>query len=641
MEKSLTQMNSSLKVLIVEDSEADAELLLHALRKAGFNPTARRVERPVEMQAALRQDYWDVIISDYVLPQFSGLEALKILQATGQDVPFIILSGKIGEEVAVDALKAGAHDYLLKDRMTRIGAAVERELREAAARRQRRQAEAALRESEDRYRRLVESSPEATFICAAGHFVYVNPSAVKLFGAQSPIDLIGKQYLDFIDLNFRDLVTEHLRQTLAGVEGPLLEHRIRKADGSSLLVESVARSITYHREQAVQIICRDITSRKMLEEQMHQGQKMDAVARLAGGVANDFNNLLAVIVGYAGLIRSALPTDDKLQNDVDQITRSADRAFALTQELATLSRKQTIRPAPLNLNSVIAKNEALMIGLLGDKIELQTSLTSDLALINADPGQIEHMLINLAVRARDAMPQGGQLLFQTGNVTADDKRRLPLNEVRAGEFICLTVSDSGPSVPPEAQAHVFEPFFSGTSAQPGRGLALATVYATVRQHGGHIAYSSVEGSGSTFKIYLPRAAAPVAASKSAGSILLVEDEESLREFGRVVLRRAGYEVIEAADGTEAMSIVEQARPSLSLIFTDVIMPSMSGPEMARRLKPIYPATPVLYTSGYTRSVVIENGSQSPEFEFIQKPYTSQELLQRLQTMLAASRRVAE
>src|SRR4051812_15842950 len=192
-------MSAGLKVLVVEDSEHDAELLLHELGKAGYKPSARRVDNAVDMEAALVQGNWDLIISDYVLPQFSGLEALKIIQRKGLDIPFIIVSGKIGEEVAVEALKAGANDYLLKDRLTRLGPAIERELREAAARRQRREAEMALRESEERYRRLVESSPEATFICAAGHFVYVNPAAVNLFGARTPVDLIGKPYLDFID----------------------------------------------------------------------------------------------------------------------------------------------------------------------------------------------------------------------------------------------------------------------------------------------------------------------------------------------------------------------------------------------------------------------------------------------------------
>jgi PAS domain S-box-containing protein len=630
-------MSAPLKVLVVEDSETDAELLLHALARNGYKPTARRVDNLTDLEAAISQDHWDLIIADYVLPQFSGLEALKVVQRKGLDIPFLIVSGKIGEEVAVEALKAGAHDYLLKDRLTRLGPAIDRELREAAARRQRRQADLALRESEERYRRLVESSPEATFICAAGHFVYVNPACVQLFGAHSPIDLIGKPYLDLVDPNYRDLVTEHLRLTLQGADGPLMEQRILRLDGTSVLVEVIARSISYHREKAVQIICRDISVRKSAEEQVQHGERMDAVARLAGGVANDFNNLLAVITGYAGLIKSALAPEDRLQNDVEQITRSADRAFALTQELLALSRKQAMRVAPMNLNAMLTKHQGLLARVLGEKIELHTNLAPDLSLMNGDEAQIENMLMNLAVRARDTMSEGGRLVFQTRNLTLEDKMRLPLNELRAGDFICLTVADNGPGVPKEAQGHVFEPFYLSSAARAGAGLALATVYATVKQHGGHISYSGQEGAGSTFRIFFPRLPAPTLArtADSNGTILLVEDEDPLREFGRVVLRRAGYQVIEACDGPEAILRCEQDKPPISLIFTDVIMPAMSGPELARRLQKSYPGVPVLYTSGYTRSVVVENGLQSPEFEFLQKPYTSQELLHRLQQILAA------
>lgn len=632
-------MTAALKVLVVEDSENDAELLLHALVRAGYKPTARRVENAGQMEAAITQDTWDMIISDYVLPQFSGMEALKIVQRKGLDIPFIIVSGKIGEEVAVEALKAGAHDYLLKDRLVRLGAAIDRELREAAARRQRRQAEQALRESEERYRRLVESSPEATFIIAAGHFVYVNPAGLKLFGAQSPIDLIGKPYLDLIDPSFRDLVAEHMRLTLAGADGPLMEQRILRMDGKSVLVEVIARGISYHREQAVQVICRDITARKSAEEQVQHGERMDAVARLAGGVANDFNNLLAVITGYTGLIRSSLPQNDKLQGDLDQISHSADRAYALTQELATLSRKQALRSAPLNVNTLLVKNQGLLMRLVGEKIELHTNLAPDLALIQGDVGQIENLLMNLAVRARDTMPGGGRLVIQTRNLTQEDKRALPINELRAGDFICVVVSDNGPGVPKEAQGHVFEPFFTSNGPRASGGLALATVYATVKQHGGHISYQSQEGAGSTFRIYFPRIPAPASARPRLvnGTILLVEDEDPLREFGRVILNRAGYQVLEASDGPEALAICENEKPNLNLIFTDVIMPVMSGPELTRRLSKNYPDVPVLYTSGYTRSVVVENGSQTPDFEFLQKPYTSQELLHRLQLILTTSR----
>jgi two-component system cell cycle sensor histidine kinase/response regulator CckA len=632
-------MSTGLKVLVVEDSENDAELLLHELAKAGYKPTARRVDTAAEMEAALGQDAWDLIISDYVLPQFSGLEALKILRRRSLDIPFIVVSGKIGEEVAVEALKAGAHDYLLKDRLTRLPSAIERELREAAQRRKRREADQALRESEERYRRLVESSPEATCICAAGHFVYVNPACVKLFGAQSPLDLLGKPFLDLVDANYRDLVAEYLRQAAAGSDGPLMEQRIQRFDNSLVLVEMVARSISYHREQAVQIICRDITARKFMEEQLNHGERMDAISRMAGGVANDFNNLLAVITGYAGLIRSSLQPGDKLAEDVEQITRSADRAYALTQELMALSRKQALRLAPMNLNALLSKNEGLIARVVGEKIELHVNLAADLGLMHGDTAQMENMLMNLSVRARDSMPNGGRLVFQTHNLTQDDKKQLPLNELRAGDYICLLVADTGAGIPEEAQAHVFEPFYTGNNARSGSGLALATVYATVKQHGGHISYNSQEGSGSTFRIYLPRLpiAAPIKNNSVAGTILLVEDEEPLREFGRVVLRRAGYHVIDAADGSLALALCEQQKPSINLIFTDVIMPTMSGPEMTRRLGRIYPGVPVLYTSGYSRSVVTENGADSGDFEFLQKPYTSQELLVRLEQILASHR----
>jgi nitrogen-specific signal transduction histidine kinase/ActR/RegA family two-component response regulator len=397
----------------------------------------------------------------------------------------------------------------------------------------------------------------------------------------------------------------------------------------------IARAVSYHREQAVQIICRDVTARKFMEDQINHGERMDAIGRMAGGVANDFNNLLAVITGYSGLIRSSLQPGDKLIDDVEQITRSADRAFALTQELMALGRKQAIRPTPMNLNTTLTKSEGLITRVVGEKIELHINLAQDLGLIHGDQAQMENMLMNLSVRARDSMPGGGRLVFQTRNLTQEDKKLLPLNELRAGDYICLLVADTGKGVPEEAQAHVFEPFFAGSNARSGTGLALATVYATVKQHGGHISYNSQEGSGSTFRIYLPRIPVnTVMKPAPAGrTILVVEDEEPLREFARVVLRRAGYHVIAAADGAQAIELCEHDRPALNLIFTDVIMPSMSGPEMTRRLAKDYPTVPVLYTSGYTRTVVVENGLQSSEFEFLQKPYTSQELLVRLDQIL--------
>ncbi|MDX1953279.1 MAG: response regulator [Verrucomicrobiota bacterium] len=636
-------MSVPLKLLIIEDSKDDTELLIHALQRAGYKAAYTRVESAAQLQHALSEQ-WDLIISDYVLPQFSGLAALAMTQQTGHDVPFIIVSGKIGEETAVEALKAGAHDYLLKDRLTRLGPAIDRELREAALRRRKKQADLALRESEERYRRLVESSPEATFICCDGKFVYVNPAAVQLFGAQSPLDLVGKSFLEFIDPNYRDLVTEHLRQTMSGTDGPLLEERILRLDGTILTVEAIARAITYHGENAAQIICRDVTSRKRLEEQLQHTQRMESIGRFAGGVANDFNNLLTVIVGYAGLIKSALPPGDKLVTDVGQITSSAERAFSLTQQLMALSRKQTILLAPMDLNGLVAQSRSLLARLLGEKVQLLTYLGPELGSVNADASQMENVLIHLTVRARNAMPEGGKLVLETHNVTLPPEKAAMIGNLAAGDYVALSMTDSGYGLTDEARLHVFEPFYDHTEVGPGTGLGLATVYAMVRQHGGHISCSSEMGRGSTFRIYLPRIETPKRALPPARSgqpttdseptILVAEDEESLREFAQLVLRRSGFKVITAKNGEEAWQIIESRKFPIRLLFSDVIMPRMSGPDLAKKIQATMPELPVLFTSGYTRNVALENGIEDSKLEFLQKPYTADELIQKIRAMLA-------
>ncbi|HEV8542754.1 MAG TPA: response regulator, partial [Verrucomicrobiae bacterium] len=323
-------MKNSLKVLLVEDSKNDADLLLHALKQAGYQPTLSVVQNASGMRAQLEKQSWDLVISDYVIPGFGGLEALEVLKESGSDTPFIIVSGKIGEDVATEALQAGANDYLLKDRLTRLGPAIQRALKEASHRRQRNQAEHALRESEERYRRLVESCPEAMFICSGGKIAFANPAAVSILGADSPVALIGKAFLDFVDANYRDLVEEHLRQSMEGIDGPLLEEKLTRLDGSPILVESIVRRIQYHGEPATQLLCRDVSSRKLLEQQLLNAEKMEAIARLAGGVANDFNNLLTVITGYSGLIRSGLGSDHPLQKDLQQVIQSTERAIGLT-----------------------------------------------------------------------------------------------------------------------------------------------------------------------------------------------------------------------------------------------------------------------------------------------------------------------
>ena len=636
-----------LKVLVVEDSSDDAELLLRALKQAGYDPSYALVQNAQGMRAQLRKMEWDMVISDYVIPGFGGIAALKVLRDSGHDIPFIIVSGKIGEDVAVEALHSGANDYLLKDRLTRLGPAIDRVLKEAAQKRKRAQAEQALRESEERYRRLVESCPDAMFIASDNKVVFANPAAITLLGAQSPVDLIGKSFLDFVDRNFRDLVEEHLRQALEGLDGPLLEQKMVRPDGNAVLVEAIARRIQYHGDPAVQVICRDISTRKHLEQQLLNANKMEAIARLAGGVANDFNNLLTVITGYTGLIRSGLDPEHPLQKDLQQVIQSTERAIGLTNQLLAISRKDVAAPEALNLNSVVDQILPLLRRLLGDSIEPVAKLADSPCSIRADRGQIETLIINLAVHARDSMLHGGTFALKTENLTLNKALHNNVH-LRAGDYVLLTLSDTGLGLSQEYQEHLFEPFFG--SSQPGKntGLGLATVYAIVKQHGGQISCTSEVGKGSTFRIFLPacKALAPqatvpirnVSPSDRPGVILLAEDEEILREFANLILRKHGFHVLTARDGIEALKIAEQHNGQLDLLFTDVVMPRMGGAELFRRFTEQHPNTPVIFTSGYPRSILVESGLEDNDnYQFLQKPYTTQTLLEIIRGVIAAQR----
>ena len=640
-------MKIPLKILVVEDSRDDAELLLHALRQAGYEPTYSLVQNAKGLRSELARQHWDLIISDYVIPGFGGLAALKVLQESGLDTPFIIVSGKIGEDVAVEALHSGANDYLLKDRLTRLGPAIDRALKEASQKRKRTQAEQALRESEERYRRLVESCPDAMFITSDGTIVFANPAAVSLIGASSPVDLIGKSLLDFIDSNFRDLVEEHLRQALEGLDGPLLEEKMVRTDGSAVLVEAIARRISYHGDPAVQVLCRDISSRKHFELQLLNSQKMEAIARLAGGVANDFNNLLTVITGYSGLIRSGLSADHPLQKDIQQVIQSTERAIGLTNQLLAISRKDVAAPEVLNLNIIMEQMQPLVRRLMGDNIETKVRICEMPCHIRADRGQLETLIINLAVHARDSMLHGGSLTLSSECV----RLAKPLHNqvhLRAGEYVLLTISDTGLGLTEEYQEHLFEPFFGTTQPGKNTGLGLATVYAIVKQHGGQISCVSEVGKGSVFKIYFPASkliarepAQPGRQLRPNGKppvILLAEDEEVLREFANLILRKHGFHVLTARDGVEALKIAEQYNGELDLLFTDVVMPRMGGTDLYKRFTEKHPNTPVIFTSGYPRTILTESGlDERRDYEFLQKPYTTQTLVEKIRDVISTQR----
>jgi PAS domain S-box-containing protein len=887
-------MSRPLRVLIVEDSEDDARLLADALRRGGYPPTWRRVETAPAMTDALTGEPWDLVIADYRLPAFSGPAALALVKESGIDVPFIVVSGTIGEVEAVTALKAGAHDFLLKDNLARLVPAVERELREAENRRRGAVAEAGLRRSEERYRGLMEGLPvgvyrttpdgivleansamatllgypgpeallgrnvaglytdpadrdhwraaverdggpalehtvrradgqviwvrdtgravrderglvrwydgvleditarkqaeadlarrQAELEALVAHspdsitrydrdlrFTFVSPAAERASGEPSggrigkrPTEVdpgqetarrwerlvaevfatgkehaaewecrderkkwvhvhlvpetdadgavgsalvIGRditplkraqQHLESQEAYFRGLI-EHATDMIAILDAdgviryaspsvhrtlgylppavvgwsvfgfvhpddvsrlqPLLEklvanpalpvraeHRVRHADGSWHTLESSGTNLLADPAVGgVVVNARDVTERVALEEQLQQAQKLEAVGRLAGGVAHDFNNLLTVIQANGEFLLNQLPDTDPRRTDVEEIRDAAQRGAVLTRQLLAFSRRQVVQPRVLELNVVVADMTRMFGRLLGEDIDLKLDLDPAVGQVLEDAGQLEQVLLNLSVNARDAMPGGGRLTIAT-RVEELDAEAAGRLDLPSGRYAQLSVTDTGTGIEPAVMARMFEPFF--TTKARGTGLGLATVYGIVQQAGGHIGAVSTPGQGATFTIRLPETTAAgtagtrpdPAAALPLGSetVLLVEDEAPVRSATRRALERCGYHVLEAESGDRAVQIAESFGGHIGLVITDVVMPRMSGPTVAQRVVALRPGTPVLYATGYGHDAVAERGGLEPGVWLLEKPFSGDGLARKVREILDAS-----
>jgi signal transduction histidine kinase/ActR/RegA family two-component response regulator len=389
----------------------------------------------------------------------------------------------------------------------------------------------------------------------------------------------------------------------------------------------------------------DITERRQLEEQLRQAQKMEAVGRLAGGVAHDFNNLLTAITGYTDMVREDLDPGDPHRADLDEVRGAADRAAALTRQLLAFSRRQVLQPQVLDLNEVVRGLEKLLRRIIGEDVILDARLTPDLPGVRADPGQIEQVIVNLAVNSRDAMPGGGRLTIETSQVSLDQEYADSHPGVRPGRYVLVAVTDTGQGMDQETQLHAFEPFFTTKTSGKGTGLGLATVYGIVRQSEGHVAAYSEVGVGTTMKVYLPEvegAAESLAphvtetpAPSGAETVLLVEDEEGVAKLARKVLERQGYTVLRARDGAEAVAL-GQAHPGLiDLLVTDVVMPGMGGPEAADLLRRLRPALRILFMSGYADQAVTGHRILDPSVPYLQKPFTPEALARKVRDVLDA------
>jgi two-component system, cell cycle sensor histidine kinase and response regulator CckA len=395
------------------------------------------------------------------------------------------------------------------------------------------------------------------------------------------------------------------------------------------------------------VVAQDISERHLLEQQLRQAQKMEAVGRLAGGVAHDFNNLLMVIKGHTELLMSGLPAGDRVARKIAQIDRAADRATSLTKQLLAFSRMQVLQPRVMNLNAIVEDMGKLLPRLIGEDIELNIRMAADLGSIRADASQMEQIIMNLAVNARDAMPNGGRLFIETSNADLDDAYNVTHPIVQAGRYVSLAVSDTGIGMDAETQAHIFEPFFTTKEAGKGTGLGLATVYGVVKQSGGFIWVYSEVGKGTSFKIYLPRVdqveekgSAPNAAGEAprgAETILLAEDEQDVREVAREFLESAGYTVVEARDGNEALRVAGDRNRGIDLLVTDMVMPGMTGRELAQRIQALRPALPAIFMSGYSEQTAAENAQSNGSIYLLTKPFSRSGILRTIREALNATR----
>jgi len=801
------------KALLLEDNPTDAALVAALLQEDGLDFDLHHITTGEEFAAALQTEEFDLIISDYSLPSFNGFAALALRQKVAPGVPFVLFSGTIGEEHAVESLKKGATDYVIKQRPERLCPAVRRAIQEAEDRAERRRIEEQLQKQDELFRRITASVEDLIAVLDLdGKRVFVSPSYQPLLG--NPRSLMGTDSFAEIHPEDRERVKRIFRDTVTAGTGQRTEYRFLAIDGTIRYIESqgsvirdkegrvgnvvvVSRDVTDRKQAeqrltahhamtqalaesttlaeaatkilqtvsqklewdvgrfwtadrttrrlrcvevwfppsaefnefetlsrqttlavgeglagrvcesgqpvwmadvaqegklpenalmsrlglqsavAVPIKLRDETvgvieffsskirpaesellsmfgaagsqigqfiERKQIEEQLRQSQKMEAFGQLAGGVAHDFNNILAVIMGYANLVMEDEALRAELKDYLRQVYSAGERAANLTRQLLTFSRKKDMEVNPLNLNDVIGNLTKMLGRIIGEDINLQCNYAANLPSVQADEGMMEQVVMNLAVNARDAMPKGGELFIGTDRVATDATSVLANPEARAGEFVCLSMRDTGCGMTPEIKSRIFEPFFTTKGVGKGTGLGLATVYGIAKQHQGWIEVESHLGMGTTFKIFLPASPRPLASAVQTAvepkirggteTILLVEDETAVRGLAKLILQRHGYRLLEAASGVEALSIWEKHGAEIDLLLTDMIMPDgLTGREVAKQLQARKPALKVVYVSGYSMESDGTTFRLRPGTSFLQKPYQPQKLLQTIRDNL--------
>lgn len=628
---------ASLRVLLVGDSEEEASQWLRELASGGFDVSSERVETDGDMAAALDRGGFGLVLSEHAMSRFSALDAFGVLVERDLDIPFMIVSAGELEEAAVRAMKLGVHDYLLKGNLSRLVPAVERELRVAEGRRARRRVERELLTSDAKYRALFEASPLPMWVFDVKTlgFLMVNEAAVQRYG-YSRAEFLEMTLADIRPREGADTPNDSVRHADRSVSPRTWRHK--RKDGSIMVVEIEAHEFEFGGRPARLALMIDVAERvrledalHLVEEQLRQSQKMEAVGRLAGGIAHDFNNILSIILSYCGMMLAELRDGDPMRDDLVEIKKAGERAAELTKQLLMFSRHQLVEHRILDVRQILIGMEKMIRRLLGADIELTLLPSTLVGRVTADAGQVEQIVMNLVVNARDAMPQGGKLVIETRNVELDAEYGKAHAGATPGSYVMLALTDTGVGMTKEVQSRAFEPFFTTKEKGKGTGLGLSTVLGIVRQRGGHVWVYSEPGKGTTFRVYLPRTASSSETTSSVppsmGSvrgtetILFVEDDDHVRGVACSILRRQGYRVLEASNGGEALIACEQHPSPIHLLLTDVVLPRMTGRQLADRLLALRPEMRLLFMASYIDEAVDPAGADESGAACLQKPLT--------------------
>ena len=645
-------MEPSLRILLLEDSAADAGLIRKELEDAGLSFSLALVDNRKDFLNELITSKPDLILSDYLMPVFDGMAALGLSRQYHPNVPFIIITGAVNEETAVNCLKSGAEDYVLKSRLGRLGPAVESAILKKRTMEEKARTEEALLESEKRYRRLFESAQQAVLLLdsGTGTVTDINPFGLHLIG-KTRQHVLGRNLLEagFVS---DPLLFGQVQDRLRVSENVSLEGmKLASADGSSRDIEMTCSRYPADDGGVIHCFIRDVTQRRQSEEervkmqaQLFQAQKMEAIGAVAGGVAHDFNNLMTAIQISTDLAMMKIDETHDLFRELKEIRNSAMRATGLIRQLLLFSRKHPMEFRTLDLNPIIENMLHMLHRLIGEDIDIRAELDPALQPVRADASNMEQVIMNFVLNGRDAMPKGGSVVIRTSNVELDEADCRKMSDLKPGQHVRLSVSDTGIGMDAVTLDHIFEPFFTTKAPGKGTGLGLSVVYGIVKQHEGAIQVQSEPMKGSTFSVILPAAQVKAeAAGESKASyleyagkgqvILLVEDEDKVRESAAKAMVKCGYRVVIASNADAAMELMSREKGRFDLVFTDVVLSDRTGIELAEEIQRDYPGMRILLCSGYTDQksqwpIIREKG-----FRFLQKPYDLTGLLRAIHEAL--------